>query len=182
MADASDLLKADTDHIRRPLIANEEGGDRRVAFLASLATAVAAGLIALKTAGHADPAAAAVWVGRVVDWALISLLVVSGMIFLRILHRNRMSTHYQCMIDQAWALAAKDADWLRDAEDHKHRSPPARNVLHYIRGGHAVTVGAIIAILVAVLCRVTLALNLYAAVLIGVAAFVVLLPISLDRN
>jgi len=88
--DAEKLLLADLEHFGEMFRWNEETGERRVSFLITLVTAILAALVALATSDPPPDAMKEIAAG-----ALISVLVIGIITFLRMLQRDRVSKEYK---------------------------------------------------------------------------------------
>lgn len=146
-ADPKDLLLADLEHFGESLWRNEELGEKRLTFFVTLVTAVSAGLTAL--AAIEDVAFAEVRAAAGI--ALLVLLVLGLVTYLRMLKRNRVTDQYKarlrviretyvrlCASDDAAALAGYGA------------LPPQRGWT-LPGGGYAETIGTINGVLLAAL-------------------------------
>ncbi len=87
---AEKLLLADLEHFGEMFRWNEETGERRVSFLITLVTAILAALVALATSDPPPDAMKEIAAG-----ALISVLVIGIITFLRMLQRDRVSKEYK---------------------------------------------------------------------------------------
>lgn len=183
--DAKEILLADLEHVRRLLMTNEDEGQVRVSFLLSFVTAVGAGLVALHTSKIATGDATPAWIQDVTLFSLIFLLLMSGVVYLRILHRNRLTDHYIGMADYIFEKLHKlsvqiekinySPDWVPEGETTAMKS---------LRGGYAQMVALIIGVLVVALAVVSIDLAVAISILLGAGVFVVLstIPSLLRRS
>jgi hypothetical protein len=85
-----EFLLEDFRHFSESSWRNEEVGEKRFSFFVSLVTAVAGGLVALRTAAHISDRE----VMGITRAAVTALLVVGILSYLRMLHRNRITDEY----------------------------------------------------------------------------------------
>lgn len=168
-----DLLLRDFEYSSQSFWKNEELGERRVQFLITLVTAVMAGLGALYgysvetvrmtgvTAEAAEDAA-----GHTVGWvaipALIGLLVIGFVTFLRMVNRDKVTDDYKERSDQIRRVVLGDLVhfWLYEPEELKNveqGKPPSvpglgkKLARSWLSGGLAMTVASINGLLAGVL-------------------------------
>lgn len=136
------ILLADLDHFSQSMWRNEEVGEKRFNFFLTLVTAVTAGLVALATNGNAG--------GRysmrlIAGLALLFLLLVGFMTYLRMLKRNQVTDEYQDTLD---VIRKKLRGAYKELEDYQ--VPVIRTRLPWLlSGGYAESVAVINGLLLA---------------------------------
>lgn len=181
--DVDDIFKSDLTHVRKLLIESEQIGEKRVNFLLSFATAVGGGLVTLHTSDAAKHDAA--WVHEVTVASLAALLLVSLVIYLRLLRRNRLTDHYgevaDMIVERRVRFSGQDG---AIKFSYKPRWAPKEGLARQLtRGGFAQTVAVIMGILTAMLAILGLGLSYQCSIALGLLVLIVFSVIQLiDRK
>lgn len=138
-----EFLIADLEHFGESLWRNEEVGEKRFNFFITLITAVLAGLVALHVEGKEKLGLCEL--KSITNVALMTLLVLGIMTYLRMLHRNRDSDQYQRTLKH---IREKLLAINPMIEEYRVPQPLVPGTWKHFRGGLAETVGATVATLV----------------------------------
>ncbi len=95
---------------------NEEAGERRVNFFITLVTAVLSALVAWATRGSGSRTDSDY---AIVLFALLALLALGSVTFLRMLRRNQVTDEYKRAMDSIRAFFKEGDERLRDYEPFK---------------------------------------------------------------
>ncbi len=141
----TNLLVADLEHFGESLWRNEEVGEKRFNFFLTLVTAVIAGLVALHTEGK--DMLDVNTLRDITNGALVGLLVLGLLTFLRMLHRNRVTDQYQRTLKHIREKLLA----INPLEGYGVPQPLGAGKWKWVRGGLAETVGAMDAVLLCAL-------------------------------
>jgi hypothetical protein len=142
---AREFLLEDFRHFSESFWRNEEVGEKRFSFFVSLVTAVAGGLVALRTADKAHISDGEVM--GITRAAVAALLVVGILSYLRMLHRNRTTDEYHRTLRYIRARLVATLPGFSDYEVPRTIDSWPDN----LRAGYAETVGVLNGLLLAVL-------------------------------
>lgn len=171
---SADLLIADLEHFGESLWRNEEVGEKRFNFFITLVTAVIAGLVAFHTSdAQLDPPT----MKAVTNGALIALLVLGLLTYMRMLQRNRVTDQYQRTLKY---IRQKLAD-LNHLPEYKVPQPLDTGIRKWFRGGLAETVGAIDSVLLCTLLIIN-AVNVWLAGAVGLLSLAIFWGLAAPRK
>lgn len=169
--EAKEILLADLEHVRRLLLSSEEGGQVRVSFLLSFVTAVCAGLIALHTSDVALRDKPPPWIDDITLGALAFLLMMSAVVYLRILRRNSRTDHYRSMTKAIFQKLRQISVEIDEIGYDPKWAPEENVVMRYLRGGYAHMVALIVGFLVVALVNLFTSVGLQSSVVFGAVVF-----------
>lgn len=111
---SEDFLLAEYRNLADSFWRNEEAGERRINFFITLVTAVISALVALATRGSRTDFDSAI-----ILFALLALLALGSVTFLRMLRRNQVTDEYKRGMDAIRAFFKAGDERLRDYEPFK---------------------------------------------------------------
>jgi len=173
--DLTKFLIADFDHFGQSLWRNEEIGEKRFNFFLTLLTAVIAGLVALHTATGALEASTLV---NVTNGALVGLLILGVLTYLRLLQRNRVTDQYQRTLKY---IRGKLLELNQPSLEYTAPQPLRAGIWKWFRGGLAETVGAMEAVLLCALLIINSA-NIILAGVVSTALLIVFWALAAPRR
>lgn len=150
-ATAKDLLIADLEHFGESRWRNEEVGEKRFEFFVTLVTAVAAGLVVLASAEGKVLQALNTTLPKLAGQASLALLVFGLLTYLRMLHRDWVTTEFNDTTDHIRSLYMQlYRDSCPELEGyvvplgrHKNYKNKNRRIPRPLRGGYAQTIAVI---------------------------------------